>query len=230
LLLHNVGIATNFHTIMHTKIITLLAATLAMSASAQEFDAVDKALYAAAQGAAIVDWSQTRSFIKQPDKFAEGNPLLGRNPSRDKVDAFMVARLGVQHLVFTSVPAAYRKPVMAAVSITSWAAVASNHRIGVSADGFGGEDKLAHFAVSAAAGAATRAYFGDRLTDTQAVAVALIPGTIKEALDASSKGGSGWSNRDMLANVLGAVAGVKLAGWGVSKRGQALQVTYSTQF
>lgn len=212
----------------HAITIAMLATSLA--ASAQDFDTTDKALYAAAQGATIIDWAQTRSFIKQPDKFAEGNPLLGRNPSQGRVDAFMAGRLGLQHLLFTSVPEAYRKPVMIGFAVTSWAAVVSNHSIGVQADGFGGQDKLAHFALSAAAGATARAYLGEDSSDTKAVAVAMIPGAVKELADATRKGGTGWSNRDMVANLLGAVVGVKLTGWGVSKTRDGVQVSYSTKF
>ncbi len=46
-----------------------------------------EALYLALHG---LDWAQTRHISRNYDKgFHEQNPILGRNPSTDKVDAYM---------------------------------------------------------------------------------------------------------------------------------------------
>lgn len=97
------------------------------------------------------------------------------------------------------------------------------------ADSFNGPDKPKHIAASMLSGAAVRLAFTS-LNDTEAIAVAMIPGTIKEVSDATRKGGTGWSNKDMAANLLGAVIGVKLTGWAMSKQGDTVQVSYSTSF
>lgn len=76
------------------------------------------------------------------------------------------------------------------------------------ADSFGTPDKVKHFAVSAALGAAATVA---TKSDSKAIALALAPGLAKELYDAR-KGGSGFSWRDLVADAAGAYLGVKLGG------------------
>ena len=96
------------------------------------------------------------------------------------------------------------------------------------ADEWTGADKQKHFAVHVVSGAAVRTIFPS-LTDTEAVAVATIPGVIKELHDARS-GGSGFSGKDMAWNIAGAFVGVKLTGWVLTKQRDTVSVSYSTAF
>lgn len=96
------------------------------------------------------------------------------------------------------------------------------------ADEWTGADKQKHFAVHVVSGAAVRTIFPS-LTDTEAVAVATIPGVIKELHDARS-GGSGFSGKDMVWNIAGAFVGVKLTGWVLTRQRDTVSVSYSTSF
>ena len=96
------------------------------------------------------------------------------------------------------------------------------------ADEWTGEDKQKHFAVHVLSGAAVRTLFPS-LNDTEAIAVATIPGVIKELHDARSVG-SGFSGKDMAWNLAGAFVGVKLAGWMLTKQRDTVNLSYSTAF
>ena len=96
------------------------------------------------------------------------------------------------------------------------------------ADEWTGADKQKHFAVQVVSGAAVRTIFPS-LTDTEAIAVATIPGVIKELHDSRS-GGSGFSSKDMAWNLAGAFVGVKLTGWMLTKQRDTVSVSYSTSF
>lgn len=75
------------------------------------------------------------------------------------------------------------------------------------ADDWTGRDKAKHAAVSFALGAGAGAIMPDN--KTEAFALAMLPGIAKELSD-SRKGGSGWSNKDLIADALGAYVGVQL--------------------
>lgn len=104
-------------------------------------------------------------------------------------------------------------------------AIAANQ---ANADEWTGADKQKHFAVHVVSGAAVRTVFPS-LTDTEAIAVATIPGIIKELHDARS-GGSGFSSKDMAWNIAGAFVGVKLTGWVLTKQRDTVALSYSTSF
>ena len=50
----------------------------------------------------VVDWGQTRYISESPD-YWEVNPILGRNPTRGRVDAFFVAVAALHWLISDSV-------------------------------------------------------------------------------------------------------------------------------
>lgn len=47
-----------------------------------------------------IDWLQTRKIARNPDKYHEVNPLLGRHPSTEKVDMYFAAG-AIAHVVIT---------------------------------------------------------------------------------------------------------------------------------
>ena len=51
----------------------------------------------------VLDWGTTLDLQRQPDRYYEINPLLGRHPSRDAVNAYMaggaIFHLGVTHIL-----------------------------------------------------------------------------------------------------------------------------------
>jgi len=200
----------------------IILTILMLPMMAHAWTTTQKALYLSAQSATVIDWAQTRYIAKHPDKFTEVNPILGKKPSTDNVDAFMVARLALNHGVAHYVGDNYRTPVLIGMNLAYWGAVIHNDRIGVKMDH---ADKVKHVAVSASIAAAVKAY---GYSDAGAFAISLLPGIAKELHD--HKRGSGWSNRDMIANALGAGIGIKSANWFIKQDAGQTVIGYRTEF
>lgn len=84
-----------------------------------------------------------------------------------------------------------------------------------------------HFFISGAAGMACSQIFTDSFG--KAWACAMVPGTVKELLDASEKGNK-FSAEDMAFNALGAVLGVTAGHWALRRANGQTVVSYSTRF
>lgn len=58
----------------------------------------------------IIDWGQTRTIAKNPDKYYEYNSMIGKHPSPGRVDGYM-ATSALLHIGITKIlPAEYRAP------------------------------------------------------------------------------------------------------------------------
>lgn len=95
-----------------------------------------------------------------------------------------------------------------------------------SADNWGGA--TAHLAVSTAFGVAcaTHVFPGEPV---KAFGCAIVPGLVKETIDSTQRGNR-FSGRDMLANAVGAAAGVYLGGVMLRRSNGTTQIAYSTTF
>lgn len=94
-----------------------------------------------------------------------------------------------------------------------------------SSESWTGTDKRIHFAVSFVAGVAAANALPNE--PVKAFGYAMIPGTIKEVLDAS---GSGFSYKDMAADALGAALGVAGTHWLIKRANGTTVVAYHTAF
>ena len=56
----------------------------------------------------IVDWGQTLDIAKNPDRFHEVNPILGKHPSVNKVNMFMALGTVINPLIVHVVPSKWR--------------------------------------------------------------------------------------------------------------------------
>lgn len=94
-------------------------------------------------------------------------------------------------------------------------------------DTWTGSDKKLHFGVSFVLGYAT----GNQWPDNKplAIGVAMIPGILKEVAD-SQKGGSGFSSKDLVWDLVGATLGVYSAHWMIRRNDGSTQVVYKTEF
>jgi len=94
------------------------------------------------------------------------------------------------------------------------------------ADNWGGA--TAHLAVSTAFGVAcaTHVFPGEPV---KAFGCAIAPGLVKETIDSTQRGNR-FSGRDMLANAVGAAAGVYLGGVMLRRSNGTTQIAYSTTF
>lgn len=55
------------------------------------------------------DWLQTRQIAKNPDKFYEMNPILGKHPSTGEVDLYFAASLAAHTAIAMALPPKYRE-------------------------------------------------------------------------------------------------------------------------
>lgn len=96
------------------------------------------------------------------------------------------------------------------------------------ADSWSTPDKPKHFAASALWGAGAR-IICQGCNDWQATALGTIPGLVKEIQD-SRPGGSGFSTKDLIADIAGAYVGQKLTGVVITHANGQTQVAYTKQF
>ena len=86
----------------------LLAALLLTAGTAQAADPwtrQDVALQATYATLHVLDWGQTRYIADHPREHYERNPILGRHPSRGRVDAYFATTLALHTLVTHLLPA-----------------------------------------------------------------------------------------------------------------------------
>ena len=60
-------------------------------------------------GVHAIDWGQTRYIAKHPDEHYEINPLMGKHPSTEEVDAYMISSALLHTGITMSLPSQYRK-------------------------------------------------------------------------------------------------------------------------
>lgn len=83
------------------------------------------------QGLWAVDYLQTRTIAKNPDRYWEANPLLTRHPSVTKVDAYFLT-LALLHLFITDRLPKEHRPIWQILSITtSVVLMVNNFSIGI---------------------------------------------------------------------------------------------------
>ncbi len=81
-----------------------------------------------------IDWGQTRTIAKNPDRYYEINPILGKHPSIGKVDTYMFIGTIVRPVISYHLPPKYRKWWQYLSIGTSGAAVANNYNAGIKVD------------------------------------------------------------------------------------------------
>jgi hypothetical protein len=108
---------------------------LLFSASAHaDWERRDTELLAATAALTVMDWGQTRNTARNPDRFYERNPFLGRHPSVGDVDKYFTAYLlyigGVSYLL----PPRERRWFLTAYLVYEGGVVGANHYVGVRMD------------------------------------------------------------------------------------------------
>jgi hypothetical protein len=80
------------------------------------------------------DWLQTREISRNPDRFYETNPVLGRHPSLSAVNAYFAAGLLAHTAVAMALPPPWRGPWQYLTFAFEAGVVAHNASLGI---GFG---------------------------------------------------------------------------------------------
>lgn len=109
-------------------IITLAA--LCGAARAQSWTDEQRTLGAMYLTAHAIDWAQTRQIIREPGMW-ELNPILGRHPSRARVNAYFALTPLAGYLVLDALPSQHRTTALKVITTLEIATVARNHYIGV---------------------------------------------------------------------------------------------------
>ena len=112
-------------------VIILVALLSTKAPAADKWSARDYYLEGTWQALHVIDWGQTAMIARNPDRYYEMNPMLGRHPSTELVHAY-AATGAIFHLVVTHfLPSKYR-PYWQGVTIgMSAACVANNFNVGL---------------------------------------------------------------------------------------------------
>jgi len=116
-------------------ILAVLILLLSSAANATELDwkwtKTDTAIQATWTAMHVIDWSQTRKIAKEPYRYYELNPILGKHPSVGEVDLYMGASTLVNFAVARVLPKPYRRYFqMLSIGVTG-ACVTMNFNIGL---------------------------------------------------------------------------------------------------
>lgn len=90
----------------------------------------DRALYDAGVACIVADYLQTESALDS-GQFAEGNPLVGRSPSDERLAAITGVRAGAYFVLADSLAPAHRTLAFSLALLPCVATVSHNHAIGV---------------------------------------------------------------------------------------------------
>jgi hypothetical protein len=105
---------------MKTIILVLLLAT--MPAMADDWTIADKQREAVYLALHAIDWAQTRTIARNPDRWYEVNPILGEHPSVGRVDGYFAVMALAHIAVSNALPTRYR---------TAWQYVSIGFEAGV---------------------------------------------------------------------------------------------------
>ncbi len=83
------------------------------------------------QGLHLIDYSQTLTIAKNPDRYFERNSILGRHPSVGSVNSYMGAASLVHLGISIAVPKKYRALWQWTSAIATTYVIGGNFRIGI---------------------------------------------------------------------------------------------------
>jgi hypothetical protein len=76
----------------------------------------------------VIDWAQTR--VEDPARY-EKNPILGKDPHSDKIDAYFAFWLVTNYVVYKKAPEKYSKPYLWVFNIVQAVTISRNIQVGV---------------------------------------------------------------------------------------------------
>ena len=115
-------------------IIALILLVSASAMAAEKWTDDDYALEGSYLALHFVDWRQTRTIAKNPDRYYEINPILGRHPSTTEVDIYFAATTLLHPIISHYLPQPYRKWFQSVSVILSGTCVVNNFVVGIKMD------------------------------------------------------------------------------------------------
>ena len=98
-----------------------------------EWDRTDSLLLTTALTTIAIDWGQTRDISRNPDRFHEGNPILGTHPGIGTVDKYFALAMAGTAVTAGFLTPTPRKWFLGGVTAVQVFVIISNHRIGIRA-------------------------------------------------------------------------------------------------
>jgi hypothetical protein len=100
--------------------------------AAAEWTTADTAREAVYLGLHVADWGQTLQIAEHPDRYSEANPILGRKPTRGRINRYFAATAIGHAAVSYLLPRPYREAWQYVTIGFEGATVLQNARLGVS--------------------------------------------------------------------------------------------------
>ena len=114
------------------KFLLLLALFVPLQCVAQtDWTPADKSLLAASTALLIIDWGQTRYIAKNPTRFHELNPILGRHPSIGRVNTYFAGAIIGNYLLADWLGPTNRKLYLGGITALETVVVIRNKGIGI---------------------------------------------------------------------------------------------------
>ncbi len=211
-------------------LILVLCIALMGNAHADDMSTADYARQGVIAGLLLIDYGQSIYIHDHPLKHREHNSIILRHNTPEGIRNYFLAATVISAGITKALPKEYRPAFQyTLIAVETWQTIHNKRRgVGVTLDGWSGRDKAQHIQVSAVAGAIGSAMFReDKAWSWSAFAVGMAPGVAKELYD-SRKGGSGWSNKDLAADALGAAFGVTVGQQVVMRVSRRNGVTHIT--
>jgi hypothetical protein len=108
-----------------------MAVSPSSSMAFDEWSNRDYALQATWTALHIIDWGQTLDIAKDPDKFHENNPFIGKYPSVGRVNAIMAISTIVNPLVVHILPSKWRPYFQGLSMAITGTCVVNNYNLGL---------------------------------------------------------------------------------------------------
>lgn len=101
--------------------------------AAEDWTTGDTIAQVVTMGLIAIDWRQSRQIARNPDRYAESNPVLGEHPSMGRVNTyFALFEIGHLWLARTVPHGVGRDAVQYAFGGAELVAVVGNHSVGLS--------------------------------------------------------------------------------------------------
>ena len=100
-------------------------------AASQDRTGLDYGLALGSTALIVADWSQTLQIARNPDRWSEGNPLIGQHPSEGHVNTMMTLYVAWNAAALL-LPKTPRRIWYIAVTVVEAVAVAHNLSMGIS--------------------------------------------------------------------------------------------------
>lgn len=120
-----------FFSIFIVSVVLIFSSSVNVASAADEWDKIEIALGAATIITAYIDWKQTQIISKKYPYYWEINPLLGKHPNRQQIDAYFLTSLFLRGIVAHHLPKKYRKIWISFCFGVQAGFVAHNYKLGV---------------------------------------------------------------------------------------------------